>query len=148
MGRPSKAAITLAPHTAKADVAARKSIEMTLRGKNDNIVAPDWLTDSQRKIFDGVVADMAASEILGNGDVYVLTVFAIAADHLFDIERLISEKGFDKDIIAARNSYIKDFWRGMNELSLDPLARAKISALRFSKEKEHDPLRDLLEGKR
>ena len=124
-----------------------------MRGNDDKIIAPDWLNEGQRQVFDFVVAETVENKILGNVDVYVLTLFAVATQRMFELEQRINEKVkqavYDKDLIFARNSYFKDFWRGVNELSLSPQARSKIGAMNLAKrEEDNDPLKKLLAGKR
>ena len=151
MGRPAKAVRTLSGHLTKDEMDTRLAVEETLRGDDDKIIPPDWLTDGQRGVFNLVVEELAASEILGNVDVYVLTQFAVATERMFDLERRVNDSPRlvqDKELIFARNSYVKDFWRGANELSLSPQARSKIGAItQAKKEEEQDPLRKLLNGK-
>ena len=152
MARPAKPIPTQAASMTKEARDGRAEAETRLRGECDAIAAPAWLTEGQQAIFDFVVAEMAASGILGNLDTYILTQFAVVADRVFEIERLINEdtdlRVQNKELIAARNSYARDFWRGMNELSLSPQARAKIGSLSMAKkEEEKDPLKKLLAGK-
>ena len=150
-GRPAKSVKLQSSHLTKEDAAARAEIEDALRGDGGALEPPGWLSEGQREVFGFVVAEMAAAEVLGNLDAYVLTQFAVATERLFDIERRINESpGMvqDKDLIFARNSYVKDFWRGASELSLSPQARSKIGSLwQQRREKESDPLARLLEGK-
>lgn len=152
MARPAKATKTLAGHATKEDIEERTAAEDALRGSADRLTPPDWLTDDQRAIFEFVVAEMKASDVLGNLDIYVLTQFAVATERMFSIEQTINAdflpEVMDKELMYARNSYVKDFYRGANELSLSPQARAKIGTLSLAKKKEaEDPLRKLLAGK-
>jgi P27 family predicted phage terminase small subunit len=153
MGRPAKAAKTLSFHVTNDEKAARIAAENALRGKNDKITAPGWLNAGQRKVFNCVVEEMSGGGLLGNVDVYVLTAFAVATERVFALEKEINEQGgaacCNKDLIFARNSYYKDFWRGANELSLSPQARAKIGTLNLAMmEAEKNPLKKVLAGKR
>ena len=151
MGRPAKATKLLSGHITKDDAAARLAVEDELKGASDKIIAPDWLNEGQREVFSFVVAELEASGILGNVDIYVLSQFAVSTERLFDIEQDINDnpgRVYNKDQIFARNSYEKSFWRGANELSLSPQARAKAGAIiREKAEEEKDPLKKLLVGK-
>ena len=152
MARPAKAAKTLSGHLTKEEMKIRETAEAELRGESDKIAPPDWLNDGQKQVFEFVVREMEASEILGNLDVFVLTQFAVVTERLFDLEQMVNENVRtsvqNKDIIFARNSYVRDFWRGANELSLSPQARAKIGTLNLAKkDDEKDPLKNLLAGK-
>ena len=155
MGRPAKAADTRSGHVTKEELAERKQIETELRGKSDKLIPPDWLNDGQREVFNFVIAEMQAIEVLGNLDVYALTHFAVAAERVTAIEKIMNERFAEasdaemKDIVFARNSYVKDFWKGVSEFSLSPQARAKIGTIARAKEKEaEDPLRKVLAGGR
>ena len=152
MARPAKAAQTLTGHITKAELEARSAVEDAARGGDDKIAAPEWLNDGQREVFGFVVKEFEASKILGNIDVYVLTQFAVATERMFAIEADINDRPdavkYDKDLIFARNSYVKDFWRGASELSLSPQARAKIGTLNLLRnEEEKDPVKRVLESK-
>ena len=155
MSRPAKAVKTLSGHITKDELAYREKIEQTLRGDADKLDPPEWLNDGQRAVFNFVIEEMAAVDILGNLDVYVLTQFAVATERINAIEQRMNER-FEfasdmemKDIVFARNSYVKDFWRAINELSLSPQARSKIGMItRSKKQEEADPLRRLLAGKK
>ena len=152
MARPAKAADTLDGHTPKDELDERKTAERELRGADDKIEPPDWFNDGQRAAFEFVIEEMSGSKILGNIDVFVLTAFAVAVERVYSLEQQINDmdpsEAYGKDLIFARNSYIKDFWRGCNELSLSPQARAKIGTLSLARrEAEQDPLKRLLAGK-
>ena len=152
MARPAKALNTQSGNLTKGAKDVRKAAEEELRGSDDKIEPPDWLNVGQKNVFEFVVAEMAASKVLGNLDVFVLTQFAVATERMFDLEQMINENSRlnlqSKELIFARNSYIKDFWRGANELSLSPQARAKIGILNLAKkEEEKDQLKNLLAGK-
>jgi P27 family predicted phage terminase small subunit len=151
MARPAKSVKLRTGHVTKDEDRLRQETEDKLRGRDDRITAPSWLNEGQREIFDFVIAEMSESGILGNLDVYVLTQFAVATERMYSIEEQINEDEIrvcHKDLIFARNSYVKDFWRGANELSLSPQARAKIGTINLSKkEDEKDQLKNLLAGK-
>ena len=151
MSRPAKSTKTRTGHMTKDEVDLRQSVEDKLRGSSDKIIAPDWLNHGQKIVFDCILAEMIELDLLGNVDVYALTAFSVATERLFSLESEINEDvtlAQNKDLIFARNSYVKDFWRGMNELSLSPQARAKIGALNLSKkEAEEDPLKKILAGR-
>ena len=151
-GRPAKALKTQSGNLTKEEKEIRKAAEEGLRGQDDKIEPPDWLNEGQKTVFEFVVAEMEESRVLGNLDVFVLTQFAVATERMFDLEQMINENARlnlqNKELIFARNSYIKDFWRGANELSLSHQARAKIGILNLAKkEEEKDPLKKILAGK-
>lgn len=148
MARPAKPIRIQARNNTKKDIGIRQEVEDSLKGKSDKITPPKWLTRNQKQIFNFVVREMEAAGVLGNLDVYVLTNFSVATERMFSIEELINTREAElenKELINARNSYVRDFWRGCNELSLSPQARSKISSLQLAKREENkDPLKRIL----
>lgn len=150
MGRPAKSISTNSHHHTKDEELTRQAIESVAKGGNaDNLVPPEYLTESQKDIFNYIIAGFKDSGILGNLDIYVLIDGCITIDRLISIEKEINEKPekrYDTKIMAARDKYSKDFFRCCNELSLSPQARAKlsISAVANIKEKRN-PILDILE---
>lgn len=148
MARPAKSVAVSGGGVAKARIRERSEIEETLRGSRDGLQPPDYLTESQRDIFIYVVEEIGAAGILGNLDVYVLAAFAVSVDRLRDVDEYINRHGITdvpKSILAVKDRYSKDFFRGCNELCLSPQARAKIGSLKVAQEKT-DPLRAALMG--
>lgn len=149
MARPSKSIKTVSGHRTKQEKIIRMEAENALRGSGD-IRPPKYLTRRQKIVFNNLVKELMPAQILGSVDVYVLTQAAIAIDRLRTIETEINkdnEKMFNRDVLAARERYTKDFFRCCNELSLSPQARAKIGniALQQLKQQE-DPLLKILGG--
>jgi len=121
-----------------------------LRGGTDKISPPKHLNARQKKIFKYIVKELEASQILGNLDIYVLSQAAIAIDRLQEIEKMINEdttRMFDKEVLAAKDKYTKDFFRCCNELSLSPQSRAKLGNINLQvKQQQEDPLLKVLAG--
>jgi P27 family predicted phage terminase small subunit len=152
MARPAKAINTRVGHATKEEIGKRRDTEATLRGDADEILPPAWLNEGQRAVFQKVLEEMASSGTLGNLDVYVLTQFSVVTERMFAIAEILNDLSLDtktrRAYVAERNAYVSDFWRGINELSLSPQARAKIGSLTLAKnEDEKDPLKRLLAGK-
>lgn len=54
---------------------------------------------------------------------------------------------FDKEVLAAKDKYTKDFFRCCNELSLSPQSRAKLGNINLQvKQQQEDPLLKVLAG--
>ena len=54
---------------------------------------------------------------------------------------------FEKDVMAAKDKYTKDFFRCCNELCLSPQSRAKIALANANAAKDAaDPLMEVLKG--
>ncbi len=150
MARPTKSVKTLSKNLTKEEVRFRLGVEEKLKGEADNISPPSYLNEKQVSIFNYIVEELAASEILGNLDIYVLATCVIAIERLQNIETMINEDFvniFDKQLMAAKDKYTKDFFRCTNELSLSPQARAKLGTINLhKKEDEGDPLLKVLGG--
>jgi P27 family predicted phage terminase small subunit len=150
MARPTKSVKTMSKNLTKEEKNARLEAEEKLKGGADNISPPTHLNARQKKIFSNIVDEMKASGILGNLDVHILGVCAIAIDRIQQIEKMINKdlgKILDKNLMSAKDKYTKDFFRCCNELSLSPQSRAKLGNINVqAKQQEDDPLLKLLKG--
>lgn len=137
----------------KDEINKRLEYETKLKGASDNIRPPSFLTPKQKAIFEGIVNYLAPSGMLGNLDVYILAQTAITIDRIQTCEAHINENGVvDLDgnqnpHVKIGNSYMKDFFRLCNELSLSPQSRAKLANMNYVAEVEKaDPLLSILGG--
>lgn len=150
MARPAKPVNVQSKHLTKEELAARQEIENRIRGSTDQLIPPDYLTPNQVSIFKFVLQELEASGILGNLDVYVLTLFAIAADRISQIESEINQDPRLREnsrLMSTREKYSKEFYRGCEALGLSPQSRAKISAAGLkARQEEADPLVAALNG--
>ena len=149
MARPTKAVKTLKNRSVNKDEALKRmENEEKLKGKSDQIIPPDYLSKKQVIIFNYIVGELRSSGILGNLDIFILTTCSIAIERLQYIEAKINKKLAEmqnKELMAAKEKYTKDFFRAINELSLSPQARAKLSNINLNTEKEkEDPLLKVL----
>jgi P27 family predicted phage terminase small subunit len=149
MARPAKPLSEVSGGITKDEALARQQSEDRIKGKDDKIIAPEYLTEDQKSIFNYIVEGLRNAGILGNLDLYVLTLAAVSIDRITDIENQINEdpeKLLSSKLMAAKEKYSKDFFRCCNELSLSPQARAKISIANVKAIKENrNPLLDVLE---
>lgn len=146
MARPTKSVDVMSKHLTKEEIETRKQNEEKLKGDTDKIKAPIWLNKNQKKIFKFILEELKVTGILSNKDLYILTQGAVIIDRLEELEKKINaefENVYDKRLMVARNSYMRDFFRYCNELCLSPQSRAKISNMIKDSEKE-DPLLKLL----
>lgn len=150
MARPAKSVKVKSGEISSAEKQLRQEIEEKLCGPGGEIIAPDYLTDDQREIFEFIVSELKDSEILGRLDVYAVESTAIAISKV----RQINEMGNkDPDLLSntalqgTRAKYQQDVWRGLSELCLSPQARAKIGSLaaQAAKHKEDPLLKALME---
>lgn len=151
MARPCKSAKVIDKYgQTKAEIQARIEVEEKLKGGTDKISPPKHLNARQKKIFNYIVQELEASQILGNLDIYILAQAATAIDRLQEIEKQINKditKLFDKNVLSAKDKYTKDFFRCCNELSLSPQSRAKLGNINLqAKQQEEDPLLKVLKG--
>jgi P27 family predicted phage terminase small subunit len=151
MPTPSKSAKLLHPKSqTKFEINTRLEVEESLKGGADKIEPSSRLNANQKKIFKYIVAELEASEILGNLDNYMLEMGAVAIDRLQNIEKEINRdfsKIYDKDLMSAKSKYTSDFFKFCNEACLSPQARAKVGVLTANKKmEESDPLLKVLKG--
>lgn len=126
--------------------------EQKLRGAADKIVPPAHLNARQKKIFNFIVDELHASGILGNLDIYILSVLVFSVDQLQQIEKMINKDSdlmLNKELMKAKTIYTKDFFKCCNELSLSPQSRAKLGIINIqAKVKQDDPLLKVLQFKK
>jgi len=151
MTRPCKSAKVLTECSqTKSEIAARIKKEDELKGGVDKISPPTYLSTQQIKIFKYIVKELKASDILGNLDIYILSTCAIAIDRLQVIETRINcnfENVLDKDLMSAKDKYMKDLFRCTNELSLSPQSRSKLGNINLKAEQDNiDPVLKALRG--
>jgi len=150
MGRPAKAVTVATGARTKEEISQRLEIEKTLRGDGGVPVCPGWLTPEQAGIFEMIVHEFAAAELLASLDAISLASFCVAVDRLQYIEMAVNEDpGLlqNRDLMNARRGYESTMWRGCTEFCLSPQARAKIGSLAVSARKEaEDPLAAALLG--
>lgn len=151
MARPCKSAKVLTECSqTKEEINNRIEQEEKLKGKADNLVPSHELNENQLYLFNFIVQELNASEILSNLDKFLLTKCAIAIDRLQNIESAINKNPslmFNKDVKSAKDTYDKDFFRCCNELCLSPQSRAKIANININtKNAEEDAVVKALRG--
>lgn len=150
MARPSKPTAVSNRKIGAAEVAKRKAIESAVRGGDDNLTAPDYLSEPEREVYNFLLEELKPVRILSNVDQPVLERFSTAVVRLREIEAKVRAEGVEsmtRDMVTVKNSYIKDFDAGVRELALSPQARAKIGTLTIAAaEKNADPVEKLLEA--
>lgn len=145
MARPSKAVVVMSKNLTKEELESRAKGEAVLKGDSDALIPPDYLTQEQADIFRYIVANLEASSILGNLDIYVLTECSICIDRMQSIEAELNTKGtLDPKLVAVKEKYTKAFFRYCNELSLSPQSRAKLASINAQAVREENPLVKLL----
>ena len=150
MARPAKPVLVNSMHLDHEQKTKRLKTENELKGGDDQITPPSYLSAKQKKIFTQVVKELTESGILANLDVTVLSVYAIAVDRLFEIEKRIN-KDFDlildQSLMRSKEKYTKDIFKCTQELPISPQSRAKFGIMALEKEKKQkDPLLKVLEG--
>lgn len=151
MARPCKSAKVLTESSqTKEEIDSRIEYEEKVRGKADHIVPSQELNENQLYLFNYIVNELKASEILSNLDKFLLTKCAIAIDRLKVLEEKCNKNPalmFNKDFKSAKETYDKDFYRCCNELCLSPQSRAKIANVNLNtKNAEEDAVVKALRG--
>ena len=124
----------------KGEEAERLRTENKLKGNINSLTAPDYLSDSQKEIFNYIVDNLTASGILGGLDIYVLTECSICIDRMQEIEKDINKHGLSNPLITMKEKYTKAFFRYCNELCLSPQSRAKLANICVQNEDSENPL--------
>lgn len=152
MARPAKSINQTTGAMTAEEIQIRTASEEKLKGGSGALKPPKYLTSSQKAIFKFIVNNLKESEILGNLDLYILTFSSVTIDQMIDIDtelnRIdpIADPRAYKSLIASRSMLAKDFFRCLNELSLSPQARAKLSIANVKAVKESkNPLLDALD---
>ena len=132
-------------HLTKAEIDAKSTVEDKLKGSDDDLTPPGYLTPSQKNIFEYIVTNLEASGILGNLDVYVLAECSICIDRMQEIERTMNEaNSLIPSLVRLKETYTKAFFRYCNELSLSPQSRAKLANINAQAAAEENPLLKVL----
>lgn len=149
MARPSKPLALLSKNLTKEEIEVRKESEDKLKGNSDKIIPPRGLLNpNQRKIFNYIVGEMRASNVLCNLDIYLLSKCSISIERMLEIEKQINENPKlmkDKDLRLANDYYTKTFFRTCNELGISPQSRAKLGNINVQvKQEQEDKLLEVL----
>lgn len=136
----------------KEEYRKRKAAEERLKGGTDKIKPPTYLSKEAKKIFNYIYRELEASGIITNLDVYILASCSNAIARIQEAERelnlgLYNDDGKVKDALKVKDSYMKEFFRCTNELSLSPQSRAKLANINVNAQQEkEDPLLQVLKG--
>lgn len=147
MSRPCKNVDVMSKHLTKSEIEARKQAEEKLKGGTDKIKPPSYLNYNAKKIFKYIVKELESSGILTNLDIYVLASCSVALDRIQEAEKLLNEDILNTNALRIKDSYMKEFFRCCNELSLSPQSRAKLGNINLQTKKDkQDPLLQVLNG--
>ena len=155
MGRSAKSVAVSSGKIGKENIAKRLEAEQKLKGKNDKLEVPDYLTKNQKYIFNFIKDELVNSGILSNLDIYILSNAAIAIDRIRYYETALNKehKAVDIDIdkvkmlIKFKDSYIKDLKNYESSLCLSPSSRAKLANINVQAESDkEDKLLKILGG--
>lgn len=147
MARPAKSARVKTGTITKEEEAKRLELEDKLRGKNDKLVPPLYLTESQMEIFNYIMAELQEADILGNLDLFIMAQTAIAVDRIQELDRQANDKKellFENSFRMARAEASKEYFRCCNELCLSPQSRAKLSIAKVKPGEKKKTIMDLI----
>lgn len=152
MARPAKSIKSATGARTTEEIDIRTASEEKLKGGTSALKAPKYFTSSQKAIFKFIVDNLKDAEILGNLDLYILNFSCVTIDKMIDIDTRLNQIDPVEDVIeykslvTTRSILAKDFFRCINELSLSPQARAKLSIANVKAVKESkNPLLEALE---
>ena len=147
MARPCKSVDTMSKNLTKEEYEARKQAEEALKGGTDKIKPPTHLSTEAKKIFRYIVNELKSSGILTNLDIYILSSCANALARIKEAEQILNDDLLNKQALKVKDSYMKEFFRCCNELSLSPQSRAKLANINVkAQENKEDPLLQVLRG--
>lgn len=122
----------------------REKMEEKLRGKNDRLKPPKNLTKGAKKYFKEIVTNLEESELLGNGDIGIITITAMTRDKVDQLETMIqASSNIDdiKSLMKLQSGLNKDLKGFYNDLGLSPTSRSRLASMQMQKqEEEADPL--------
>ena len=149
VGRPAKSVATKTGQITKAEEAGRAAVENMLKG-GDDLTPPEYLTDSQREIYNFILSQLEESKMLGQLDVFILSRAAVAIDRIEYLDKCASKDPdmlFSNPFRQAQAQASTEFFRCCNELCRSPQSRAKlsISAVK-SQEPKKKTLMELING--
>lgn len=140
---------TISKHLTKEEKTIRIGIEDTIKGSNDKLIPPDYLTEHQKEIFNYIVNELSQANILGNLDVFVIEKAAVAIDRTQEMEKQINESPVlleNATFINTKTKYDTIFNKMSDLLCLSPSARAKVALACSNKSKENkNPLLSILD---
>ena len=136
----------------KDDIAVRAKVKAMFGAEFSKDLKPsDRLNSNQKKLFNFLKKHIEDVGILGDIDAAIMETVCIAIDRLQSIEKMINEDFElirDRDLMSAKSKYTTDFIKGVEFFGMAPTARAKFGTLiANAKEKEKDPLLNVLKGK-
>lgn len=135
-------------HLTKDEKLIREATEDKIKGSDDKLVAPEYLTESQKSIFDYIVGELRQSNILGNLDVFMLEKAAVSIERSQNMEKQINENPSlleSPTFMTSKQKYDTLFLKACGELCLSPAARAKIAIANVAKVENKNPLLAALE---
>lgn len=147
MARPAKAVAAKSGKIGREEAEHRAAIEDKLRGKNDKLLPPLYLTESQMEIFNYIMGELNEANILGNLDLFILSQTAIAVDRIQDFDRQANEAPellLTNAFRQARSEVSKEYFRCCNELCLSPQSRAKLSVAKVKPGEKKKTIMDII----
>lgn len=163
MARPRKSTASLQGAYTEEAMQERLELENRLKGKSDNLVAPDivQLDEVALNKFNQLVKDLTEVDVIANVDVDLLAIYAsswsgyIKATKMLMMQSMVEEQENKLGAITKiQNPYIKIQQQYSDKLiklaslfGLSPADRSKIAHLQPSDKNEKvDPLLELLSG--
>lgn len=128
MARSSKLSRLIDKHITKEERETRANIEQKLRGETDKLIAPSYLTDKQKDIFNYVVKQGEELELFGNTDIFLISQYAVCIDSLIEIATIQNtdpKRRYEKKLLSAWRTYSDDYTKYRKQLSLSSQAGRK-----------------------
>lgn len=135
----------------KETLERRKAAEESMTFKSDAIKAPSWLNSEAKKIFNKLVKDFAATDILVNVDVHALALFCDNYHDYITFTKIIEEEGLQIEhtnkagetnkvphpLLTKKKQAFDVMDKISGQFGLTPVARARL-ALSLQKDNDED----------
>jgi P27 family predicted phage terminase small subunit len=125
----------------KAQIEELKAAEDAIKPASDNIVKPDWLDKTASDMFDRIVIELTAVDLVTNVDVYALAIAADSYSQYVKAAKGVNREGqvlTHMNTLGAKNKvanprvgiaqkYATQFKSFCSEFGLSPAARSRLA---------------------
>lgn len=131
-----------------ADRKIRQNVENAFAVTGATFVAPDWLNDEQKMIFNDLVEKLSLTKLLTTLDQTTFEQAAIIIERLNTVDKMLNDpkNTFNINATSIRQKYFQQYLKICGELALSPAARAKLGTLSANNKATVDPLMAALGG--
>ena len=139
MGRPRKVIDSSTGKIGKENIKTRQETEKKLKAERNDLIAPDWLSESAKIEFNRVVSECDKINILDNLDLGVLAIYCNAYDGYIEATKKLEVEGvvkkkmtktgeveFINPLVNVQEKYVKYIMQSSAKLGLATTDRLKL----------------------